>query len=275
MLLGLEPGYRGRDERLDRRVLAAVLAMLGGGIAFLLAVVFVAFPEWIDPQAFATHLLSSFRVEAPAASFGAAPLPVVPAATSPTPYSRTGPVRGERAEGIVEDRSALAEENTDAAGSAETALEPGAPLEPTRGMITSWTAPEGTEVACPPQSIECTSSADTPARVDRLERTVEPSPIIVPPTEGDATPVEPIAGTEPLPPDGAAPCDGAVPDGCALPPAPPVGTPPGQPSPPGPPGGKPGDPPGRPPVTPPAEPPGPPSPPRTPPVSPPSHPPHP
>jgi len=264
MLLGLEPGYRGRDERLDRRVLAAVLAMLGGGIAFLLAVVFVAFPEWIDPQAFATHLLSSFRVEAPASSSGAAALPVVPAATSSTPYSRTVPVRGESAEGIIEDRSALAEENTDAAGSAETAPEPGAPLEPRRGMMTSWTAREGTEVACPPQSIECTSSADTPAQVDRLERTVEPSPIIVPPTEGDATPVEPIAGTEPLPPDGAAPCDGAVPDGCALPPAPP-----------GPPGGKPSDPPGRPPVTPPAEPPGPPSPPRTPPVSPPSHPPRP
>lgn len=54
MLLGLEPGYRGQDERLDRSVLAAVLAFLGGGVSFLVAVTFLLFPEWISPRAFAT-----------------------------------------------------------------------------------------------------------------------------------------------------------------------------------------------------------------------------
>lgn len=56
MLLGLEPGYRGQDERLDRSALAAVLALLGGGISFLLAMTFLLFPEWISPRVFATRL---------------------------------------------------------------------------------------------------------------------------------------------------------------------------------------------------------------------------
>lgn len=48
-----EAGYRGQDERLDKTALVAGLAVLGAGLAFLLAMVFVFFPEWIRPRAFA------------------------------------------------------------------------------------------------------------------------------------------------------------------------------------------------------------------------------
>lgn len=53
MLLGLEPGYPGQDDRLDRSILAAVLAILGAGMSFLLAMLFLIFPDWISPREFA------------------------------------------------------------------------------------------------------------------------------------------------------------------------------------------------------------------------------
>jgi hypothetical protein len=53
MLLGLEPGYPGQDDRLDRSILAAVLAILGAGMSFLLATLFLVFPDWISPRDFA------------------------------------------------------------------------------------------------------------------------------------------------------------------------------------------------------------------------------
>ena len=59
ILLGLEPGYREQDERLDRRVLAAALGILGGGMSFLLAMMLLVFPEWISPLVFANWLRTS------------------------------------------------------------------------------------------------------------------------------------------------------------------------------------------------------------------------
>lgn len=53
MLLGLEPGYPGQDDRLDRSILAAVVAILGAGMSFLLAMLFLIFPDWISPREFA------------------------------------------------------------------------------------------------------------------------------------------------------------------------------------------------------------------------------
>lgn len=53
MLLGLEPGYPGQDDRLDRSILAAILAILGAGMSFLLAMLFLIFPDWISPREFA------------------------------------------------------------------------------------------------------------------------------------------------------------------------------------------------------------------------------
>ncbi len=59
MLLGLEPGYRGQDQRLDKSVLAAVLGILAGGMSFLLAMMLLVFPEWISPLVFANWLRTS------------------------------------------------------------------------------------------------------------------------------------------------------------------------------------------------------------------------
>lgn len=59
MLLGLEPGYRGRDERLDKSILAGILALLAGGMSFLLAMTFLLFPEWISPRALAARIRTS------------------------------------------------------------------------------------------------------------------------------------------------------------------------------------------------------------------------
>jgi hypothetical protein len=59
MLLGVEPGYRGQDERLDKSVLAGALGILGGGMLFLLAMMFLFFPEWISPRVFASWLVTS------------------------------------------------------------------------------------------------------------------------------------------------------------------------------------------------------------------------
>lgn len=59
MLLGLEPGYRGQDERLDRSALVAALALLAGGITFLLAMTFLLFPEWISARSLSTGLQAS------------------------------------------------------------------------------------------------------------------------------------------------------------------------------------------------------------------------
>lgn len=59
MLLGLEPGYRGRDDRLDKSILAGMLALLAGGMSFLLAMTFLLFPEWISPRALAARIRTS------------------------------------------------------------------------------------------------------------------------------------------------------------------------------------------------------------------------
>ncbi len=48
----LEPGDHEKDERLDRSVLAVALGVVSGGLAFLLGMVFLLFPEWIRPIAF-------------------------------------------------------------------------------------------------------------------------------------------------------------------------------------------------------------------------------
>ncbi|MGH2435919.1 MAG: hypothetical protein ACRDFA_02875 [bacterium] len=53
MVLGLEPGYPGQDDRLDKSVLAAAVAILGAGMSFLFAMVFLVFPSWISPREFA------------------------------------------------------------------------------------------------------------------------------------------------------------------------------------------------------------------------------
>lgn len=53
MLLGLEPGYRGPDDRLDRSILAGAMAILGTGMAFLVCMLFLMFPDWIKPRDFA------------------------------------------------------------------------------------------------------------------------------------------------------------------------------------------------------------------------------
>ena len=48
----LEPGDHEKDERLDRSVLVVALGVVSGGLAFLLGMVFLLFPEWIRPIAF-------------------------------------------------------------------------------------------------------------------------------------------------------------------------------------------------------------------------------
>jgi hypothetical protein len=48
----LEPGDYEKDERLDRSVLVVALGVVSGGLAFLLGMVFLLFPEWIRPIAF-------------------------------------------------------------------------------------------------------------------------------------------------------------------------------------------------------------------------------
>ncbi len=48
----LEPGDYEKDERLDRSVLVVALGVVSGGMAFLLGMVFLLFPEWIRPIAF-------------------------------------------------------------------------------------------------------------------------------------------------------------------------------------------------------------------------------
>ncbi len=48
----LEPGEHEKDERLDRSVLVVALGVVSGGMAFLLGMVFLLFPEWIRPIAF-------------------------------------------------------------------------------------------------------------------------------------------------------------------------------------------------------------------------------
>ena len=56
MLLGLDPRYRRRDDRLDTRVFSTVLAVIGAGLAFLLTVVALSFPQWIGPRTFVSRL---------------------------------------------------------------------------------------------------------------------------------------------------------------------------------------------------------------------------
>ena len=46
-----DPGHRTQDERLDRSVFFAGIAIIGLGMAFLIAMVLVFFPEWISPRA--------------------------------------------------------------------------------------------------------------------------------------------------------------------------------------------------------------------------------
>lgn len=76
MLLGLEPGYPGQDEKLDKRVLAAVLGILGGGMSFLLVMMLLVFPEWISPLVFANWLrTSSVELEMATAGLGLEPWP--------------------------------------------------------------------------------------------------------------------------------------------------------------------------------------------------------
>ncbi len=55
----LAPGDHEKDERLDRSVLVVALGVVGGGMAFLLGMVFLLFPEWIRPIAFAPGLSES------------------------------------------------------------------------------------------------------------------------------------------------------------------------------------------------------------------------
>lgn len=50
----LEPGDYESDERVDRSALVVAVGVVGGGMAFLLGVLFLLFPEWIRPIAFAT-----------------------------------------------------------------------------------------------------------------------------------------------------------------------------------------------------------------------------
>lgn len=73
MLLGLAPGYRGPDERLDRGVLATALATLVGGISFLIAMMLLFFPEWIHPRVFASWLPTTSIVRMEMATAGYAP----------------------------------------------------------------------------------------------------------------------------------------------------------------------------------------------------------
>ncbi len=49
----MEPGHLAQDERLDRRIFLAGIAIIGLGMAFLTAMVLVFFPEWISPRALA------------------------------------------------------------------------------------------------------------------------------------------------------------------------------------------------------------------------------
>ena len=49
----LEPGDY-ENETVDRSVLVVAVGVVGGGMAFLLGVLFLLFPEWIRPIAFAT-----------------------------------------------------------------------------------------------------------------------------------------------------------------------------------------------------------------------------
>ncbi len=50
----LDAGEHAHDERLDRAVLAVALSIVGAGMAFLLAMAFVFFPEWIRVTSFAS-----------------------------------------------------------------------------------------------------------------------------------------------------------------------------------------------------------------------------
>lgn len=50
----LEPGDYENDETVDRSVLVVAVGVVGGGMAFLLSVLFLLFPEWIRPIAFGT-----------------------------------------------------------------------------------------------------------------------------------------------------------------------------------------------------------------------------
>lgn len=60
MLLGQEPDYSGPDEGLDRKIFVAALGVLGGGLSFLVAMMFLFFPDWVSPRTFRTW----FRVPA-------------------------------------------------------------------------------------------------------------------------------------------------------------------------------------------------------------------
>lgn len=70
MLLGLEPGYRGPDERLDRGVLATALGALVGGMLFLIAMMLLVFPEWIHPRVFGRWLPTTSIVQMQMATAG-------------------------------------------------------------------------------------------------------------------------------------------------------------------------------------------------------------
>ena len=48
-----ESSYRDQSEALDRTILVVSLGVLGGGMSFLLAMVFLFIPEWTSPSVFA------------------------------------------------------------------------------------------------------------------------------------------------------------------------------------------------------------------------------
>lgn len=99
MLRGL--GLRRQDETLDRRALRAVIAVIGLGTAFLSVMVFVSFPEWISPRAFAPGTTTAGEGLAVTLSVQHRWGPYSLAGRAVRPQDPAGPAAGVEVEGVV------------------------------------------------------------------------------------------------------------------------------------------------------------------------------
>lgn len=232
MLLGLEPGYRGHDERLERRILSAVLALIGGGVAFLLTVTFLSFPAWVSPRSFTALFVSPERNTAVSVSRQAVPPAVLP---GPQVGEILAPARGgsdawpEAADGPTEIASPAPE-----AGKDDLPMLAGAILEADRA---GWvpTRPASVLSSCGATAQVCPDAASTRAASGD---TIEPG--VFGPDLTAHLPDPVITDQTPTPPPGVDQPPSDVETG---PPGQQEGGPPGAPS--GPPGQSPEGPPGK------------------------------
>ena len=160
----LDVGEHAHDERLDRTVLAVALSIVGAGMAFLLAMAFVFFPEWIRVNSFASN--------AGAPSPGAALHSPIVAAENVQDDEK--PLHQFQSQAIARSRGRAGESAASGIGKEIQRVAPQVAATGPAGSPSPSIAPVGTEPAAggirPPAGRSGAANPGSPSAVHRSER---------------------------------------------------------------------------------------------------------